>query len=442
MATKRRQRRSNEPYSSRLEKVLKRLDAPLLLRAAPEAVRNRDVHHPYRQDSDFHWLTGFDEPQSLLLAELGRRGRPRLTLFVRPKDPKREVWEGKRAGVQGAIKRYGADEAHPAGEFWRVFDERARDWERLAFPLGQDPAFDAKLIALFHRRVTGRPRKNLGQPTWIDPRPVIHELRQIKDAGELALLEEAARITAGGHLAAMALAKPGLYEYQVQAELEAVFRHGGATRLGYPSIVASGDNANTLHYVANERRMRAGDLLLIDAAAEVQGYSADVTRTFPVSGRFSEPQKAVYDIVLRCQKKCIRAVAPGMDFERLNALARRELTKGLVALGVLSGDPARLFKKKAYEPWYMHGVGHWLGMDVHDVGAYLDRDGRPVPFRPGMVLTVEPGLYLPARDRRVPKELRGIGVRIEDDVLVTRAGRRVLTEVVPKEVRDVERACR
>ncbi len=441
MATRSTKRTPREPYDSRLAKVLKRLGAPLLLRAAPEVLRNGDVHHPYRQDSDFRWLTGFDEPEALLLAYADASGEPHRILFVRPRDPLMETWHGRRAGVRGALKDFGASEAFPVGDFWKVLAERTRDFDRLAFPLFQDPEFDRRLFAFFQKRMQGRPRRNRGQPTYIDPRPVLHEFRQIKDPTELETMREAAAITAAGHLAAMALTEPGMHEYQVQAEMEAVFAHGGSPRVGYPSIVASGNNANTLHYVENRRKMRRGDLLLIDAAAEFGHYSADVTRTFPVGGRFSEAQKAVYKIVLRCQKKCVRAVKPGCTFKRLNETARRELTKGLLELGVLEGRLDRLLAKEAYKPWYMHGIGHWLGMDVHDVGPYEDREGRSLPFRPGMVLTVEPGLYFRAGDRRVPKEFRGIGVRIEDDILVTRNGHENLTAEIPKEIREVERAC-
>ncbi|MEZ5987779.1 MAG: aminopeptidase P N-terminal domain-containing protein [Planctomycetota bacterium] len=424
---------------ARRQAVLKDLRGiPLLLRSAPEVLRNGDVHYTYRQDSNFHYLCGFDEPEAILLAVPEGRGH-RTILFVRPRDKAREVWDGKRAGPAGAKRTYGADEAHEVADFWKVFGELTRDWEALAWSLAVDPAFDARLMALFGARLTNRPRKNQGIPAIVDPRPVIWARRQIKGPEEVELLQEAARISCEGHRVAMALAEPGMYEYEVQAELEAVFRRNGAPRVGYDSIVASGPNACTLHYVENSRRIRSGDLLLIDAAAEYGHYSADITRTFPVRGRFSPAQRAVYEAVLRCQKKCVEAIKPGNTVQKITELSQREITKGLLQLGLLKkGTLAAHMKKRSFAKYYMHGLGHWLGMDVHDCGPYQNPDASWIGLKPGMVMTVEPGIYIPADDRAAPPELRGIGVRIEDDVLVTRSGHRVLTADVPKEVADVE----
>jgi Xaa-Pro aminopeptidase len=275
-------------------------------------------------------------------------------------------------------------------------------------------------------------------PPLVDPGPAIAALRCVKDPDELALLEQAAEVTALGHLQAMQVAAPGVHEYQVQAVLEAAFKASGARRLGYPSIVASGPNACILHYRENDRRLRHGDLLLVDAGAEYGMYTADVTRTYPVAPRFTPPQRAAYAVVLRAQQAAIRAARAGRPWHAPHRTAIRELTRGLVALGVLRGDVARLVDKEAFKPFYMHGTSHWLGLDVHDAGAYQDERGRPVRLRPGHVLTVEPGLYFDRRDRRVPRALRGIGIRIEDDVLVTRAAPRVLTAAVPKQVDQIE----
>ncbi|MFQ5505879.1 MAG: aminopeptidase P N-terminal domain-containing protein [Planctomycetota bacterium] len=424
---------------SRRNAVLARLSgAPLILRSAPQVLRNGDVHFSYRQDSSFQYLTGFSEPEAILLAVPEGRASHRTILFVRKRDPLREVWDGKRAGVAGARRRFGADEAYASDDFWSVLEKESENWASLAFSLGVDPSFDRSLFELFAKRLTGRPRRNRGLPSFIDPRPAIHAQRQIKSKEEIALLEEAARISAEGHKVAMAIARPGMREYEVQAEMEAIFRREGSPRNGYDSIVAGGSNACTLHYVANNNRIKKGQLLLIDAGAEYGQYSADVTRTFPVAGRFSEVQRRVYRVVLRTQKKCIRAIKPGVTIKRLDLLAKRELTKGLVELGVLRGRLDTLMKRKAFSRWYMHGFGHWLGMDVHDCGAYENGQGSSVRLKPGMVLTVEPGLYFQANDRKVRKELRGIGVRIEDDILVTRTGHRNLTENLEKEIDDIE----
>ena len=270
---------------------------------------------------------------------------------------------------------------------------------------------------------------------------MIAGLRQFKDADEVAALEEAARISVEGHRCAMAAAAPGMMEYEVQAILEAAFRSGGSKRNGYDSIVASGPNACVLHYVQNDRRMKKGELLLIDAGAEVGQYTADITRTFPVSGTFSEPQKAIYKAVLAAEKAGIRSVKPGAPWDAPHKTCIRVLTRELVKIGILRGRIPKLIKDGACRKWFMHGTSHWLGMDVHDVGTYEDADGKPTRFRPGMVLTVEPGLYFAKGDKSVPAEFRGIGVRIEDDVLVTRSGNRVLTAAIAKEVREVEALC-
>lgn len=439
MGTSSRNGRSSDLFAARRQSVLRRLDgAPLLVRAAPEVLRNGDVHYSYRQDSNFQYLTGFDEPESILLAV--PRGKTHETiLFVRPRDKLREIWDGHRAGVRGAKRDHGADEAYPIHEFWQIFGKRAKQWGALGYSLGDDPDFDRRVISCFSKRLNARPPRNQGLPTLIDPRPVIHEHRLIKSPVEIEWMQKAADITVAGHRVAMAVAEPGMYEYEVQAELEAVFRREGSVRNGYDSIVASGPNACTLHYRKNDRKMRKNELLLIDAGAEYEQYSADVTRTFPIGGRFTDAQRKVYEVVLRCQKACIRACKPGTPVSRLRDISRRELTRGLVELRVLrGGDIKKLVKNEKYKPYYMHGLGHWLGMDVHDVGAYETMDGKPIKLQPGMVTTVEPGLYFARDDRMIPRELRGIGVRIEDDVLITRNGHRVLTEGVPKEVRDVE----
>ncbi|MCB9886554.1 MAG: aminopeptidase P N-terminal domain-containing protein [Planctomycetes bacterium] len=417
-------------------------DGLLLLPTAAETLRNGDVHHEFRPGSDFQYLTGFPEPEAILAAWRTAKGRHRAILFVRPRDPAREIWDGKRHGLIGAKKAFGVDEAREFGAFWRDLPELLAAHDRLFHRLGAYANFDRRLldcckgVAFRHRR-----RQPPQHPTITDPGPAIAGQRARKDAQELAGLRAAAAATAAGHVAAMREATPGMHEYEVQAVLEAEFRRHGSPRNGYPSIVASGANACVLHYHENDRLMRRGDLLLIDAGAEVGGLTADVTRTFPISGRFSPAQAAVYRAVLRAQLAGIRACKVGATWDAAHRTCIRWLTKGLVELGVLHGRIDALIAKGAFRPWYMHGTTHWLGRDVHDVGAYEDARGRAERLRAGEVLTVEPGLYFGRRDRKVPAELRGIGVRIEDDILITAAGPEVLTAAVPKSVREVEAAC-
>lgn len=418
-------------------------DGVLLLPTAPEMLRNGDTHHDFRPGSDFHFLTGFPEPEALLVARRSGPGRHHATLFVRPRDPAREIWDGKRFGTAGSKRAFGVDAAHPIGELLRRLPELTKGAGTLFYRLGVDARFDQQLLELFRQQAFAQRRSAPpAHPSIVDPGPTLAAQRLIKDETELAALLRAAAVTASGHRLAMATARPGLREYEVQAVMEAEFRSLGSPRNGYGSIVASGANACVLHYHDNDRTMRAGELLLIDAGAELAGYTADVTRTFPVDGRFTAPQRAVYQAVLRAQLAGIRAARPGAPWDAPHKACLRQLTRALVELGVLRGDVGRLVDKQKFKPWYMHGTTHWLGRDVHDVGAYLDAAGKPVRLRPGMVLTVEPGLYFGPRDRRVAKELRGIGVRIEDDVLVTVRGPRVLTAAVPKTVAEVEVACR
>ncbi len=415
----------------------------LVLATAPETLRNGDVHHEYRPGSDFHFLTGFPEPEAVLVAWRTGKGTHRSVLFVRPRDKAREVWDGKRYGLAGSRKWFGVDDAKPIGELWRVLPKLLQGHRRLFHRLGVDPAFDRRLLDMFaaqakqHRR-----RQPLAHPAIEDPIPALAAMRLVKDPAELAAMRTAAQVTVAGHCAAMRGARPGLREYEVQALVEAEFRRAGSPRNGYSSIVASGPNACILHYHENDRTMRAGDLLLLDAGAEFGGCTGDVTRTFPVSGTFTEPQADVYRVVLRAQLAGIRACRVGAPWDAPHKACLRALTRGLVELGVLRGRLAGLVAKQKYKPWYMHGSSHWLGRDVHDVGAYQDGADRPERLPAGAVLTIEPGLYFDRHDRRVPRELRGIGVRIEDDVLVAKQGPEVLTEAAPKSIRQIEAMCR
>ncbi len=430
-------------HAKRCQKLLNQLgDGLLVLPTAPQALRNGDVHYQFRPDSDFHYLTGFPEPHAVLLAwREGPRSLQRV-LFVQGADPAREVYDGPRAGVRGAKKLYGMDEAYTLDALEKQLLRLLQGQSRLFHTLGRDGEFDERLMRILKRVATQGKRSNAPSHLPIeDPRPVLAGMRLRKDAEEIANMQKAADISAAGHCRAMQACKPGMYEYEVQAELEAEFRRRGAMRQGYLPIVAGGKNACILHYIDNDQRLRRGDLLLIDAGAECNQYTADITRTFPIGGEFTPAQRAIYEVVLAAEKAGIRAVKPGAAWDAPHKAAVRVVTKGLVKLGLLRGQVPKLVAKAAYRKWFMHGSSHWLGLDVHDVGAYVDAQKRPVRFQAGMVLTVEPGLYFGKKDLSVPKEYRGIGVRIEDDVLVTSAGHRVLTTAVPKEVGEVEALC-
>ncbi len=426
-------------YKARRERALASLGrGAVVLFSAPFALRNNDVEHEWRQHSDFHFMTGFDEPESV--AVFRNDPAPRFVLFVRPRDPEREVWDGPRAGVEGAVTEYGADEAHPISELGAKLPGLLENVDTLCYELGRERSNDDKVLDAIES-VRRRARRGVGYPRAIvDPAGVLHELRLKKGPEELALMRRAAEITEQGHREVMAKTKPGMFEYEAEALLRAVFRTNGAERHAYPPIVASGANSTILHYRKNDRRMLDGDLLLVDAGSEYGYYASDVTRTFPVNGRFSAPQRAVYEIVLAAELDAIRAVRAGATVEDVHAVAVRTVTQGLIDLGVISGPLDVAVKEERHKPWFMHRTSHWLGMDVHDVGGY-HLAGASRPLEPGMVLTVEPGLYFGAADERVPAELRGIGVRIEDDVAVTDAAPLVLTESIPKRIDDVERAC-
>ncbi len=427
-------------HRSRRQRLLDALgDGVLLLPTAAATTRNGDVLHEFRPGSDFHFLTGFPEPEAVLVAFPTGAGRHRTVLFVRQRDKSREVWDGRRHGTAGAKRRFGADEAWPIEALWQRLPGLLAGKTQLFHRLSNDAAFDRRLLEMFKALAQKHRRRQPPQhPTISDPIPALAAQRVVKDAAELAALRRAGAISAAGHVAAMRNARPGRAEFEVQAVLEAEFRRQGSPRNGYPSIVASGANACVLHYHENDRTMRAGDLLLIDAGAEFDGNTADITRTFPVGERFTEVQAAVYRVVLRAQRAGIRACKVGATWDRAHKVCLRLLTRGLVELGVLRGRLDGLLKKQAYKPFYMHGTSHWLGRDVHDVGAYQDAADKPRRLVAGAVLTVEPGLYFAPRDPRVPAALRGIGIRIEDDVLVTAKGPVVLTADVPKEIAAIE----
>ena len=437
---------SPEVFLARRAEVLRRMRemAPgrsvAVFPATPVATRNRDVEHPYRADSDLFWLTGFEEPEAV--AVLSTEGKP-LTLFVRPRDREREVWTGRRAGVDGAQAAFGADQAFTIDELDKELPALLGSAGTLFYRLGAvDPAFDVR-IARTLQMLRMRSRAGAAAPPRLeDPGQIVHELRLRKSPEELHALRKAVELTRKAHLAAMAAGQPGSHEYELQALLEREFRGGGGRGWGYYPIVAAGANATVLHYNDNSDRIREGDLVLIDAGAEADLYTADVTRTFPASGRFTAPQRAAYSLVLAAADHAIAAARPGETLDALHEGAVRILTEGMVRLGLLAGDVDQLIKDNAYRRYYMHRTSHWLGLDVHDAGDYRGRDGGPRRLEPGMVFTVEPGLYVAPDDDKAPPELRGVGIRIEDDILVTEGGHQNLTAEIPRTLDAVEAAAR
>jgi Xaa-Pro aminopeptidase len=441
-----RERRAGTPkvpmsvYAERRRALMSRLPHGVaVIPSAPVAIRNNDVEHEYRQDSDLHYLTGFDEPESVLVLTTSHPDH-RVVLFVRSRDPEREVWDGARAGVDGAVRDFGADAAFPIGELAARLPDYIGNHDQLMYRIGRDRAFDDKLLAALDV-VRARARRGVTYPGQIvDPAAILHELRLFKTKDEIEAMRRAAAITRDAHVGAMQLAKPGRFEYEVEALLREVFRKNGSERPAYPPIVGSGPNATVLHYHANQRRMEPGDLLLIDAGCEYDYYASDVTRTFPVDGKFSEPQRAIYQLVLDAQNAAIDATVPGVTIDDVHRAALDTIVDGLIALGLLTGTRTKNLEENLYRPFFMHRTSHYLGMDVHDVGAYY-RDNRPRPLEPGMVITIEPGIYIGAGNQAVPPEYRGIGVRIEDDFLLTPDGNANLTADIPKTVAEIERAC-
>jgi Xaa-Pro aminopeptidase len=407
----------------------------IILTAGHDVARNNDVDYEFRQQSSFWYLTGFEEPDAVAVLRPGHQ-EP-YVLFVRPFDPKFEIWVGFRAGVDGATEVFGADAAYSVDQLEEELPKLLEDVETIYFSLGSDEPMDKVISDLVRRRRASAQRGGKPLLSIEDPTPVIDQMRQIKSVEEIASLQHAIDITAQGFDAALRATRPGLYEYQVQAELEAEFRWLGSPRNGYPSIVASGANACILHYIKNRAPMKDGDLLLIDAGAELDYYSADVTRTWPVNGKFTPEQRAVYEVVLEAQSQAFETIAPNVRFDEVHQAALRVLVQGLIDFGALEGDVDGLIEQKAYQPYYMHSTSHWLGLDVHDAGQY--RIGEiSVELREGMVFTVEPGLYFGPQATDSPVKLKGIGIRIEDDVLVTADGHRVLSAAIPSQVDQIE----
>jgi Xaa-Pro aminopeptidase len=401
-----------------------------------EATRSNDTQYRYRQSSDLLYLTGFDEPESI--AVIAPSAEKKYTLFVRPRDPEREVWDGRRAGVEGARNDFGADEAFPIEEFKEKLADLLNGAQTLYYRVGDgNPELDQTIINQI-ARMRSMGRRGYTPPTSIvDTATILHEMRLIKSEDEIAVMQRAADIAAEAHRIAMQEARPGLKEYEIEALIEYHFRRSGASAPAYTSIVGGGANATILHYINNDAELKDGDLLLIDAGAEYKGYASDITRTFPVNGRFTEAQRDIYDLVLEAQTACIEMVRPGVTMDELHNRSVEILTEGMVRLGLLQGEVQKLIEEEKFKQFYMHKLGHFLGLDVHDVGRY-QVNGESRPLEPGIVITIEPGIYIAADTADIPEKYKGIGVRIEDDVLVTQEGHRVLTDKAPKDVREIE----
>ncbi len=409
--------------------------AVAILLGAGLVPRSRDTEYPFRQDSDFWYLTGFAHPDAV--AVLRTDGGPAFTLYVQPGDREREIWTGRRPGVEGALRDFGADESHPAPDFRKHLPDLVSRARRVYHVLGRDRSVDALLTETLEG-LRLRSRAGLNPPSEIvDPRSIVHEMRLVKEPAELDIMRRAQEITREGHAEAARRARDSVPEYELQAALEFTFRRRGAAGPAYGTIVGGGANATVLHYIANDRPLRDGELVLIDAGSELQGYASDVTRTYPVGGRFAGPGRAVYEVVLEAQRAALAHCRPGSDLGAIHAAAVRRLAEGLVALGLLEGDPDQLVADESYRRFYMHNTSHWLGLDVHDVGSYRV-NGQHRALAPGMVLTVEPGLYVAPDDERAPPRFRGIGVRIEDDVLITAEGCENLSSSIPKAPDEVE----
>ena len=411
-------------------------NAIALLASAPAQVRNRDVEYPYRQDSDFHYLTGFDEPEAVAVFASGRE-QGEFILFCRKYDETKAIWTGKHAGLEGAKEKFGADEALPIEDFAETLPTLLDGKQTVNYPIGVDKELDRQVMAAVNT-LRGKTRTGAKPPEeFVALDRLVHEMRLFKSPDEIQTMRKAVEVSVHAHKRAMQVCRPGMHEYQIEAEMSHECMRHGLRHSAYPSIVAGGHNACVLHYTENAAQLRDGDLLLIDAGAEFGNYAADITRTFPVNGRYSEPQRLLYELVLEAQLAAIAKIRPGNTWIQPHEEAVRVLVKGLVKLGLLQGRVYKLIRDEAYKPFFMHRTGHWLGMDVHDVGDYkIDDKWRKLD--PGMVLTVEPGLYVPPACMDVDEKWRGIGIRIEDDVLVTQKGCEVLSAALPKTVAEIE----
>ena len=429
---------TNKEYSARRKEIMSLMhsNSIAIISAAPEKVRSRDTHYPYKQNVNLSYLCGFPEPESVLVLIPGR-AQGEMVLFCRDKDPLRETWDGYREGPEGAVSNFGADDAFPIADIDDILPNLIEGKDRLYYAIGKDPEFDRHLMDWVNHVRNQRGNGALPPGEFVDLDHFINEMRLFKTAGELKIMRKAAEISVSAHSRAMKASKPGLFEYQLQAEIEHEFAVHGSAGAAYTSIVGGGKNGCILHYIENRDALKGGDLVLIDAGCEYQNYAADITRTFPVNGKFSDEQAAIYDIVLQAQTDAIAVISPGIEYNKTNEATVLAITQGLVDLGILHGDVDELIASEAHREFYMHGAGHWLGMDVHDVGDYKI-DGQWRVYEPGMVVTIEPGIYIAPGNPNVDKKWHGIAVRIEDDIVVTKDGNENITAGVPKKRDEIE----
>ncbi|MBV70920.1 MAG: Xaa-Pro aminopeptidase [Myxococcales bacterium] len=427
-------------YAERRQKLMKDIAGGLAIFCAPrESIRNDDVHHDFRQDSDLYYLTGFEEPDCVLVLAAKKNEQPKSIIFLRSRNLEREIWDGVRLGVDAAPESLGVDLAYPIEHLHERLPELMLGADRVYYDLARHDREqnDQLVIDAVTRAKRSRRRDNQVPAGITDVSTMLHEMRLVKDDSELETMRRAAALTAFGHKKAMAVTVPGAREYQLEAAMEFEWRVRGSARNAYPSIVGSGPNACVLHYRAGARELEDGDLVLVDAGCEKDYYASDVTRTWPASGRFTSEQRQIYELVLKAEKACIAGCVVGGHIDAVHDIAVRILVEGLIALDLLKGTVDEAIANESYRRFYMHRTSHWIGMDVHDVGEY-QRDGSPRLFEPGMVLTVEPGIYISPSDAEVPKAYRGIGVRIEDDIVITAGEPENLTAAIPKEVDDIE----
>ena len=418
-------------YQSRRETFMSEIDNGTAIFASAKG-----CNHRYKQDSNFFYLTGFREPESICILA-PNHPEHRFVLFVRPKDRDQEIWTGKRAGVEGAKREYGADAAYPLADLDEVLHKYFEKVEKIYYTLGDDEDLDSKVVKLLKRFRGKRYESGSGPVSIVDPCEIVRNMRVIKGAHEIELIRRAADISCEAHIAAMKSVKPGMYEYETQAMIEYTFLKNGASQPSYPTIVGAGSNATCLHYDTNDCIIKDGDLVLVDAGADYKSYSADITRTFPANGKFSPLQRELYNIVLNAQKACIEAIKPGIRVDDYYEKAIQVIVDGLMNIDLLKGDREKIIEEKEYKKFYMHNAGHWLGLDVHDVGRRKMND-KVRPFEAGMIVTVEPGIYIAEDMEEVDVKYRGIGIRIEDNILVTENGNEVLTEKTPKKIEDIE----
>lgn len=430
---------SKQEFARRRKQFMAQMEADsiAIVPSASEKIRNRDCEYPFRQDSDFYYLTGFSEPDAVLILMPGRAKHGQYILFCRDRDPTMELWNGYRAGPEGACEDYGADDAFPVGDIDDILPGLLEGRERVYYAMGRNAEFDRKVMSWVNV-IRSKVRAGAHPPgEFLDLDHILHDLRLYKSAAEIRIMQKAGKISANAHVRAMQFCKPGVMEYQLEAEILHEFALSGARHPAYSTIVGAGKNGCILHYIDNNSKIKDGDLILIDAGCELEHYAADITRTFPANGKFSKEQKALYEIVLKAQLAAIKTIKPGGHWNQAHDVTVKVITEGLIKLGLLKGDLKTLIAKEACRDFYMHRAGHWLGMDVHDVGDYKVANKWRV-LEEGMVMTVEPGIYVAPDNTKVAKKWRGIGIRIEDDVVVTKDGYKVLTDDVPKTVDAIE----